>query len=282
MGMSTSSFAATTSDWTIAAAMLAGSVAIAFAIRQFVHVLTRRMRFQGYVTTIISRFVGTIVVLLGLAYALRQLEVEVGPLLGALGLGGLVVALSLQHVLGNLIGSILLHARRPVRRGDQIHTNDHSGTVIDINGRAVVMMTFEGERVHIPNLRVLDEPIRNQTAEPYRRTTIPVQVSYEADLRQVQRMLTESIRKIEGLDDAPPADVIVTSFDDSGVTMTARVWHPSEELTARWLVSEAHIAIREALSLASVEIPFPQRVVHLAGDRDRLDRSTSVNGAIDE
>ncbi len=251
-------------DWVIAGSLIVSAFVVTLALRQVLRLLTRSLRFQDYVTTIITRLIGTILVLVAIVYALRQLDVNVGPILGALGLGGVVLAFSLQHTLSNLVGSILLHARRPIRRGDQIQTNGTSGTVVDINGRAVVMVTFDGEMVYIPNLKVLEEPLLNQTANEYRRTLLPFEVSYDADLRQTQRLVVQAIRGVEALEDAPPADVLVTGFHDSGVGLLARVWHPSEELTARWAISEVAITIRETLAAADITIPYPQRVLHLA------------------
>jgi len=216
--------------------------------------------------------VGTVIMLVAFVYALRALEVNVGPILGALGLGGVVLALSLQHTLSNLVGSILLHARRPFRRGDQIHSNGTAGTVVDINGRAVVMLTFDGEMLHIPNLKVLEEPLVNQTAEDYRRTLLPFEVSYDADLRVTQRLVLDAIRNMDALEDAPPADVLVTGFNESGVGLVARIWHPSEELTARWAISEVAITIRETLAAADITIPYPQRVLHIADSATADDR----------
>ena len=256
--------AVTWHDWIIAGSLIVGAVLVTMALRQVVRTLTSSLRFQAYVTTIVIRFAGSLIIAVAAVYALRQLEVEVGPILGALGLGGVVLALSLQHVLGNLVGSILLHARRPIRRGDQIHSNGHSGSVIDINGRAVVLMTFDGEMVYIPNLKVLDEPLLNQTAEDYRRTIFPFSVSYDADLRYTQRRVAQAVRAIDALADAPPADVIVTGFEDSGVSLQVRFWHPSEELTMRWAQSEVGITIRETLAAENITIPYPQRVVHFA------------------
>lgn len=256
----------TMTDWTVATAVMVSSFVLVFVLNRVVRSLTRSLKFQSFVTTIITRALGTLIVLIALVYALRQLHVEVGPLLGALGIGGVLIAMSLQPVLGNLVGSVLLHARRPIRRGDQIHSNGQSGTVIDINGRAVVMMTFDGETVYLPNLKVLDEPLRNQTAEEFRRTLLPFQVSYDADLRQVQRTLTQAVQALDILSSAPPADVLVTGFNESGIDVVARFWHPSEELTARWAISEVAITIRETLDRTGVTIPLPQRVIHFVPD----------------
>ena len=263
--------AITVTDWLSAIAIMLGSFTAVLVIRRSVRTLAERFGLQPTITKVASSVIGSLVVLIGLAYAFRQLGLEVGPVLGALGIGGFVVAIALQPVLGNMVASAVLHARRPIRLGDQIYSNDLSGTVIDINGRAVVLMTFDGERLFIPNLRVLDAALLNQTIEPYRRSQIPFQVDYDADLRHAQRTVEHALRSIDALADSPNADVMAIGFADSGIDLVARIWHPSEELTARWAISEATITIRETLAREGITIPFPQRVVHFEPSDQRID-----------
>ncbi len=252
-------------DWGFAALWLIGGVAVAMALRPVLSTLTKPLRLQEYVAKLITRLVSTGVMLAAGIYALGQLDVAVGPLLGALGVTGIVIALALQPVMGNLVAAIMLHARRPIRPGDQIESHDYRGTVVEINSRAVVVLSYDGETIYLPNLNVLDQPLVNQTREEYRRTVLPFQVGYEADLRQTQRVLARAIRSVDALADPPlPADVLVTGFADSGVNLVARFWHPSEELSAGHAISEVVITIRETLRREQITIPFPQRVLHLA------------------
>jgi small-conductance mechanosensitive channel len=253
-----------TSEWMSASATLVIGLIVSVAVRKAVTATAKPLRLDDDVARVIARIIISLVLIFALVGALNQLGVEVGPLLGALGIGSVLIALSLQPVLGNLVGSVMLDARRPIRRGDQIHSNGQSGTVVDINGRAVVVKTFDGEVVYIPNLKVLDEPLVNQTRDEYRRTVMPFQVSYDTDLRQAQKVLVTELRTLPALELAPPADVIVTGFGESGVELVARFWHPSEELSARWVISEVAICIRETLSRESITIPFRQVVIHSA------------------
>lgn len=252
-------------------------VIIAFVVAFILVALTRRLvrtlggplRLQDYAASLVTRVINATILLLTFVFVLGQFDIELAPLIGALGISSIIIAMALQPVMGNLVGAVLLHARRPIKPGDQIDSNDHRGTVIDITSRAVVIMTFDGERVYLPNLAVLEKPLLNQTIEPYRRTVLPFQVSYDTPLRDTVRAVAKAIRSIEALADAPPGDVFVTSFDDSGISLVAQFWHPSEELSARFAVSEVAIAIKETLDANGVEIPFPQRVVHLRNGDDR-------------
>ncbi len=251
-----------TSDWINAIFTLVIGLAMAGVIKRSIRLASGPLRLQEDLARILTRVAISLVMVITFIGVLSELNVELGPLVGALGIGSVLIAIALQPVLGNLVGSVVLDARRPIRRGDQIHSNGHSGTVMDINGRAVVMKTFNGEVVYLPNLKVLDEPLLNQTRDEYRRTDLSFQVSYDTDLRSAQKVLIGALRTLPALELAPPAEVIVTGFGESGVDMQARFWHPSEELTARWVISEVAITIRETLAAEHITIPFPQLVVH--------------------
>jgi len=275
-----------TSDWINASATLLVGLVVVVAFKRGVQAASRPLRLQEDAARILTRVVIAVVVLITVIGAMAQLGVHIGPLLGALGIGSILIAMSLQPVLGNLVGSVMLDARRPIRRGDQIHSNGHSGTVIDINGRAVVVKSFNGEIVYLPNLKVLDEPLVNQTRDHYRRTLMPFQVSYDTDLRKTQEVLCSVLRSLPSQEGAPPADIIVTGFGESGVSLEARFWHPAEELTARWIISEVAIAIRETLATEGITIPFPQLVLHHGSQghstpsRSVSEQAASTNGSL--
>ena len=251
-----------TSDWINATLTLLIGVILSGVSKRGIRMASGPLRLQEDMARIVTRILITVIMMITLIGVLAELGVELGPLLGALGIGSVLIAMALQPVLGNLVGSVMIDARRPIRRGDQIHSNGHSGTVVDVNGRAVVLKTFNGEVVFLPNLKVLDEPLVNQTRDEYRRTNMPFQVTYDTDLRAVQRRVCSVLRALPALELAPPAEVIVTGFGQSGIELEARFWHPSEELTARWVISEVAITIRETLAAENVTIPFPQLVIH--------------------
>lgn len=246
---------------------MAISVVVAVALigltRRLTSTIGSALNIGDYGQSLAVRIISSVILSLTLLFILGQFDVELGPLLGALGISGIIIAMALQPVMGNLVGAFLLHARRPIKPGDQIDSNDHRGTVLDITSRAVVMMTYNGERVYLPNLAVLEKPLLNQTTSPHRRTVLPFQVAYDTNLRDTLRAVAKAIRSVDALGDAPPGDVFVTGFADSGIDLVAQFWHPSEELSARFAISEVAVTIKETLDANGVEIPFPQRVVHL-------------------
>ena len=113
----------------------------------------------GFASLLIARSIGYVVVLVGFIYALGGLGVRIGPLLGALGLGGLVLALALQGVVENFFGALILQSRRPFTIGDNVELDEHVGVVKDIDSRTVVMRGLDGTWIRVPNSKVLKDPI---------------------------------------------------------------------------------------------------------------------------
>lgn len=267
--------AITLTDWIGAAAIILGAIVIIIGARRLFKTLARRSIIQSNVGDLATQTTAVIVSILAALYSMSRLDVEIGPLLGALGVSGVILGISLQPVLGNFIGSVMLNSSQPVRIGDQVNTNGVDGTVVDITNRAVEILTFDGVAVHLPNLKVLEQPLTNFTHDDDRRTVMPFQVGYETDLRTAQQVVVKGLRDVAGVNEIPGPEVIVVGFADAGVSLEARFWHASEELIARWAVSEAGIAIRESLREANIEIPYPQVVVHPSrGDNSANSDST--------
>ncbi len=259
--------AISTQNWISAGLISLAAVLAVALLHRMRDAIVNRFDFRDYVVDTARRILIGIILVVAFLYVLQLLEVELSPLLGGLGISSIIVAVALQPVFGNLVGSILLHGSRYFRPGDQIETNGIVGTVIDISFRSVELLNFDGVRVYVPNLKVLDAPLTNQTADELRRTTLRFQVSYDSDLRETQKVTTRALRLVDGIADMPAAEILVENFEDSGISMMARFWHPSEELSARWIVSEAAIAIRETLAENDITIPYPHLVVQNGSDR---------------
>ncbi|MGK2948667.1 MAG: mechanosensitive ion channel family protein [Acidimicrobiales bacterium] len=247
-------------DWLLAVGVFAAGIVAGRLVQAFV---TRRyVQDDGELgaASAIGRAVGLMLSVAGFVYALLVLEVRLTPLLGAIGIGGIAIALAAQTVLANALASTLLRLRHPFRRGDQIRTNDLEGRVLDVNFRTVVLMSMDGEVVHLPASKVLDEPITNLTARSRRRTTLDVGVDYSADLVKVRELLLEAARSAEGVLEPAP-DVHVVQFGESSIDFAVRFWH-GPTIAEMWRTRTAvAIAAKGALDRAGIEIPFPQRTL---------------------
>lgn len=228
-------------DWVTAAVVLGVAVVVAVLARRAVtRIFTARGAPVG-VGRLVGRFAAAAAFLAGLVYALNSLDIRVGPILGALGM-----------------------TRRPFAIGDQIASNDFEGTVEDVNTRAVVMKTFDGERVLIPSSMVLKNPIHNHTAFAQRRTSVAVGVAYEADLRRAREIILGALRDVEDVRTEPVPEALLEELADSSVNFAVRYWH-EPTIAEFWRVRDRVIeVVFGALRAADIEIPFPQRTLHLA------------------
>ena len=257
----------TVAEWLLAAGVLvagivAGRIIKALIVRRF----GSAAEGASYAANMIGRAAAYAMALAGLIYALGILGVRLGPLLGAIGIGGIALALAAQTILANFIASLLIQTRRPFRRGDQIGSNGFEGIVEGVNLRAVVMHTFDGERVLIPANDVLSAPIVNYTALGMRRTTLTVGVSYSTDLQQAQEHLLTAVRSVDEVLEEPVPEAWVEQFNDSSIDFAVRFWHHPQRALLWEVRSRVAMAIKRQLDRAGISIPFPQLVVGQAAE----------------
>lgn len=260
----------TARDWIVAGAIALVGMAMAKVLTSVVSRAAGRDEGQTAAAEAVGRAVGLVLAAVSLVYALGVIGVRLGPLVGALGIGGLALAFAGQNILANFLASIILQLRRPFRRGDQISVAGCEGTVDDVNFRTVVLRTFDGERVMVPCAQVLTTPIVNHTTLGRRRTTLSVSVAYDTDLDEALSALRKALRREDGVLDRPDPEVWVESFADSGISLAVRFWHAPDVATLWRTRSDVAVAVKRALDEAGICIPFPQRVLRFADDREPM------------
>jgi small-conductance mechanosensitive channel len=227
---------------------------------------------------LVSRFLTYIIVVAGLVYSLVALRVQIGPLLGALGIGGIALAFALQDTLQNFVAGVLLQARRPIRRGDQVLIDQKfEGVVEDIDLRNVALRTYDGLDVFIPNKTVLENPIVNFTRTPLRRASLDVGVGYGIDLGQAQRLLVGAMKRTDCVRDLPSPAAWVHEFGDSSVKFTLLFWH---SVAIPWQArSDVAMSVKAALDEAAVPMPFPQRDLWVREGPEAQPSALDVSGS---
>jgi small-conductance mechanosensitive channel len=254
-------------NWLIAFGIVIVGVLLASAARRVVGRLFRRTSADtDHAEMLISRIVQAVIILVALVYALGAIGVQISPLLGALGIGGIALALAVQPTLLNLFSGMLLHAHRPLRVGEEVRSGEFAGRVLDVTSRAVVIETYSGETVFLPNSVVVDREIVNYVRHGRRRSTLVVGVAYGTDLGQAQSVMLEAARSADGVLSSPPVRVLASEFADSSINFDVDVWHAPDELSRRQVRDRVVRAVNHALSEADITIPFPQRTLWF-GDR---------------
>lgn len=251
-------------QWLAAAGILVGGLVAASVVGRIVAAfLHRRVAKATLAGSFVVRLVRWSIVLVGLVYAASEIGIEIGPLIGALGITGIAVALALQPVLQNLFAGVVLQTERPIDRGEEVETADTKGVVLDVTGRATVVETYDGRVVHIPNSAVLDGPIVNHTRRGVRRSTVTVGVAYASDVRAACALLEAAAAGVDGVRASPRPRALAADFAASSIDIEVDFWHDPGETVRRELRSTMVGVLHAALRAGGFEIPFPQRDVWL-------------------
>lgn len=191
-----------------------------------------------------------------------QLGVQTSAFVAIIGAAGLAIGLALQGSLANFAGGVLILVLKPFRVGDFIESSSGvSGTVKEIDIFNTKLNTPQNQLVVAPNGELSNSSVTNYTQMGTRRTWFNIGVSYSADLKQAKDILLTVIKKNEHAYSEPAPQVVVTELGDSAVNLSVRVTTANENFWA--MQEELIIDCKAALDAAGIEIPFPQRDVHL-------------------
>lgn len=179
---------------------------------------------------------------------------------GALGVG---IGFGLQNVVNNFVSGLILLFERPVRVGDVVVLGEQWGTIERIGLRSTVVTTFDRSEMIVPNSDLISEKVINWTlSNRVARILIPVGVAYGSDVETVVRTLLEVAGAHPEVRSDPAPSCVFTRFGDSSLDFELRVWVDDVELRLQ-VTSELLIAIDRRFREAGLEIPFPQRDLHL-------------------
>ncbi|REJ76036.1 MAG: hypothetical protein DWQ47_10455 [Acidobacteria bacterium] len=184
-------------------------------------------------------------------------------LAGAFGVG---LGFGLQNIVNNFVSGIILLFERPFNVGDMIQVGDNTGNLKSIGLRASIVSTPEGADVIVPNGQLLSEEVTNwMAADQLKRLDIFVGVKYGTDPNEVMRLLAEVGNSHEGILEEPPPQILFVGFGDNSIDFHLKVWADNE---SRWWItrSDLYIGVYNALNDAGIEIPFPQRDLHIKSD----------------
>ena len=260
--------ALTWSDWIQAGIIVASTIVVAVLAARLVRRVLIHVVGSGFAAIVTARLAGYLLFLIGLFYALTSLGVQVGPLIGAIGLGGLVLALALQKLVENFFSGLILQARRPFRVGDTVLLGDHLGVATDIDSRTTVLRGLDGAAVRVPNSEVAAGPIINLTNEILRRSELEVGVAYDTNLQAATDCLIEALGQVQRVSTEPPAQALLTRFGSSSIDFTLYYWHKSDvpsELATR---HDVILSVHQSFAAAGITIAFPQVVVWSGNNED--------------
>lgn len=211
----------------------------------------------GVIARFIILFVGTIVIVQGAGIDLSSLSL----LAGALGVG---IGFGLQNITDNFISGIIILFEKPIKVGDRIVVGETEGDVINISFRATTILTNENISIIVPNSEFISSRVINWSHNDRNiRFDIPVGVSYKEDPVEVRKILMEVADENQHVLKKPAPHVFFDEFADSSLNFTLGIWTSSHTDKPRILKTELYFAIFEKFKEKGIEIPFPQRDIHI-------------------
>ena len=169
-----------------------------------------------------------------------------GDIIGLLGLGSVAVSFAFQDIFKNFLAGILMLLHEPFQLGDQIIVEGFEGTVEEISMRSTQIMTYQGERVIVPNAIVFTNSVRVLTAMPNRRTDLPLILDYDTEPSLAIETLVKAISEVEGVLSQPAPEVDISGINDGCLHLIVRYWTLPEQAQVRRTKTRAVVAMKAA------------------------------------
>lgn len=225
-------------------------------------VLSRFIADKGIQFTLM-RIVHYLIMITGVVVAFQFVGIDLAGLTVIFGLLSVGIGFGLQNITSNFISGLILLFERPIKVGDRVTVGDIEGDVTSINMRSTTVQSLDNISIIVPNSEFISSTVTNWSyGDPKIRLRIEVGVSYGSDLDTVIKALTEVAREHSDVLKNPEPIVLLSSFGDSSWDMVLIVWlgTPKRYYLAR---SEINCAIVKKFRDYGVEIPFPQRDLHV-------------------
>jgi small-conductance mechanosensitive channel len=212
----------------------------------------------------ISQIASNVVLVVGILIVLQNTGIRLEALTVFAGAVGVGIGFGLQNITSNFISGLVILAERPIAIGDRVEVAGVTGQVKQIRARSTVVVTNDNITTIVPNQRFIDSSVINWTyGDPRVRFRIPVGVAYGSDVEKVRRTLIEVAEENRHVLDEPPPDVFFAAFGDSSLNFDLVVWSDEMSYRPERFRSDLNFAIERKLREAGIQIPFPQRDLHI-------------------
>lgn len=252
-------------------------VVIAGLFRRF---LLKRVFAHGSMDITLQRAIagaaGWVVISLGLMMGLQAAGFDISILAVAAGTLGIGAGFGLQDLAANMAAGLTILIERPFRVGDRIEIGDIHGRVTAIRIRSTTLVTNDYIAVIVPNAGLVNSNVVNWSyGQRQRLFAIPVGVRYGTDVRLVERTLLEVARNYDAVLQDPKPWVRFREFGDSSYNMELMVCTASMLDSPRRFISDLNFGIVEAFRREGIQIPFPQRDLHIRSGLEEFRPSAS-------
>lgn len=235
---------------------------VAVVISRRIHKAMLKAKMAKILSEFTSRMVKILIIIFVVAIGIGFLGIDVGAALLSISVvSGFVLGFAFQETLGNLAAGFMIAITKPFKSGDFVEIVDKSGKINHVGASITTLTTVDNKRVIFPNSKIWGSPIVNYTALKQRMIDMQVGISYSDNMSKAITIAMNVIKKNKHVLDDPSPMVAVAELGDSSVNILLRPWvNTSDYWVAKWELTQQ---VKEAFDKEGINIPFPQRDVHL-------------------
>jgi small-conductance mechanosensitive channel len=209
------------------------------------------------------RLVHFLILFIGIYIGLNTVNIPLGAILGLFAVIGVGIGFGLQNLTSNFISGIILLLERPVKVGDRLEISGVWGDVKHVNLRTTLIETPDGISVIVPNSKLLENEVVNYSyGNPKIRLQVPVGIAYGSDCQKAAEILVQVALDNKRVMAEPKPKAWFREFGDSSLNFMLLFWIPNAAVKYD-VISEINFAIDAGFRKNGIEIPFPQRDLHL-------------------
>jgi len=232
--------------------------------RVFLARVLQRTRLRTSVQFAIGQIVRYTFLVLGIYLSLTAVGIDLSSLAflaGALGVG---VGFGLQNIISNFVSGLIILAEQPIAIGDRVEVGGSIGRVTEINLRSTTMVTSDNICIIVPNSNLITGTVINWShGDPRVRTRLPLGVAYGTDVEKLRTILLQVADQHPDVLKQPEPDLIFVGYGESSINFELAVWSTLTLDKPLRFKSALYYAMHKKLEEHHIEIPFPQRDLHL-------------------
>jgi small conductance mechanosensitive channel len=247
----------------VAVIVLALSGILAFIVGRLVHRMVVRLSSYGHIANLMAQMSRLVVIGGGVILALSAMSLDraVASMLAGVGILSIALGFASKDIAGDYMAGFIIHFTHPFRTGHIIQVGDFFGYVDSIELRATTCRTQQGQRVIIPNRKLIEGQISNYSVTGVRRVDLKCGISYGADLQQAEDLAIEAVKSMPERNPGRPVEFFYEEFGDSSINFNLRFWIEADQKTFLKARSEAIKLLMQAFKDHGITIPFPIRTL---------------------
>ena len=229
--------------------------------RRIVRKLLDKANTDSSIIAFVEGLVYFLILTFAVLAALAKFGIQTASFVAILGAAGFAIGFALQGSLANFAAGVLILILRPYRVGDFIDSAGVAGNVKEIQLFTTVLATPDNIKIIVPNGKIFGDVIKNVTGYDTRRVDLVIGIGYNSDIQKAYDVIRHIIKEDSRILSDPVPQIAVSDLADSSVNFVVRPWVKKEDY---WTVKfDLTRKIKETFDAGNIEIPFPQRVVHM-------------------